>query len=135
MNLLKKGTKLYSIINFKCPRCQEGDLFLVKNPYKLRTLDKMPNYCSVCGEDLQREVGFYYGSMMISHGTTTILAVLDHLVIYQFYGWETLPNVLSIVIVMFGFFPIIFRSSRVIWLNIFVKYDVNAIKNKMIRDK
>jgi uncharacterized protein (DUF983 family) len=26
--MLKKGTKLYSVLNHKCPRCQEGDLFV-----------------------------------------------------------------------------------------------------------
>ena len=25
---MKKGTKLHSVVNFKCPCCQEGDFFI-----------------------------------------------------------------------------------------------------------
>lgn len=51
-SLIKKGTKLYSILRFKCPRCQDGDLFKVNNPYRLKYLDKMPHYFDKYGEDL-----------------------------------------------------------------------------------
>jgi len=125
----QKGTKLYSIIRSKCPRCQEGDLFMVKNPYRLKYLDKMPHYCSVCGEDLQREVGFYYGAMMISHATTTVLAVIVHMTVFYFYGWEIAPNIIALLTILIGLFPLIFRSSRAIWINFFSKYDP-AIKKE-----
>ena len=113
-NPFKKGTKLNSILKLKCPRCQEGDLFTVKNPYRLKYLDKMPTYCPVCGEDLQREVGFYYGAMMISHATTTLIAVIVHLTVFHFYGWDILPNLISLLVVIIGLFPIVFRSSHAI---------------------
>ncbi|MFL5752633.1 MAG: DUF983 domain-containing protein [Bacteroidia bacterium] len=123
MGFLKKGTKLFSILKFKCPHCQEGDLFLVKNSYKLSTLDKMPKSCPVCGTGFERETGFYYGAMMISHATTTVLAVIVHLIVHAFYGWEIAPNFISIVVVILGLFPLVFRSSRAIWIGFFVKYD------------
>ncbi|MBK7816734.1 MAG: hypothetical protein IPJ60_03715 [Sphingobacteriaceae bacterium] len=44
----------------------------------------MPHYCPACGEDLQREVGFYYGAMMISHATTTLIAVIVHFTVFHF---------------------------------------------------
>lgn len=119
----KKGTKLYSIIKLKCPRCQEGNLFLVRNPYNLRMFDKMPDKCSVCGEDFIRESGFYWGAMMISHATTTLLAVIIHLVVYNFYGWEIAPNLIAIITIFIILVPVIFRSSRAIWINFFVSYD------------
>ncbi len=129
--LLKKGSKLYSILKLKCPRCQEGDLFDVKNPYRLRYLDKMPHYCPKCGEDFRREVGFYYGAMMISHGSTTVIAVIVHFTVFHFYGWAIAPNIISLLIILNGLFPVIFRSSRAIWINIFSKYDPHAIENKI----
>lgn len=129
IQLLKKGTKLYSILKFKCPRCQEGDLFLVKNPYRLKYLDKMPHYCSCCGEDLQREVGFYYGAMMISHATTTLIAVIVHLTVFHFYGWAIAPNLISLLSILIISFPLVFRSSRAIWINMFSKYDPNFTVN------
>ncbi len=129
---MKKGTKLYSILRFKCPRCQEGDLFIVKNPYRLKYLDKMPHYCDKCGEDLHREVGFYYGAMMISHATTTLIAVIVHLTVFHFYGWDIAANLISLLTILIISFPIVFRSSRAIWINMFSKYDPNAIKNKIM---
>lgn len=47
MKGIKRATKLYSVLHLKCPRCQPGDLFLVKSPYRLKTLDKMPRFCPV----------------------------------------------------------------------------------------
>jgi uncharacterized protein (DUF983 family) len=129
-SLIKKGCKLYSILHLKCPRCQEGDLFIVKNPYRLKHLDKMPHYCNTCGEDLHREVGFYYGAMMISHATTTVIAVIVHVTVFHFYGWAIAPNLISLVTILIVLFPVIFRSSRAIWINMFSKYDPNAIKDK-----
>ncbi|MFL5765741.1 MAG: DUF983 domain-containing protein [Bacteroidia bacterium] len=120
---MKKGSKMYSILRLKCPRCQDGDLFLNKNPYNLRLFDKMPPKCTVCGEDFQRESGFYWGAMMVSHATTTLIAVIVHLVVFYFAGWAIAPNIISIVTVILVLFPVVFRSSRAIWINIFVKYD------------
>jgi uncharacterized protein (DUF983 family) len=129
LNPFKKGKKLYSIIHLKCPRCQEGDLFMVKNPYRLKYLDKMPHYCIKCGEDLQREVGFYYGAMMISHATTTLIAVIVHIIVFHFYGWAILPNLGSLLTILIVSFPIVFRSSRAIWINFFTTYNSNSIVN------
>lgn len=122
-NPFKKGTKLYSIFKLKCPKCHEGDLFLNKNPYNLKDLDKMPKRCVVCGEDFYRETGFYYGAMMISHATTTLIAVIVHLTVFHFYGWAIAPNLISLLTILIFSFPLVFRSSRAIWLNVFVKYD------------
>jgi len=125
INPVKKGTKLYSIFRLKCPRCQEGNLFLVKNPYNLKMFDKMPDKCPVCGEDFLRESGFYWGAMMVSHATTTVIAVVVHLIVYYFAGWEIAPNIISIVTVILIMFPAVFRNSRAIWINIFVDYNPN----------
>ena len=85
-------------------------------------LDKMPKKCAVCGEDFVRETGFYYGAMMISHASTTLIAVLVHLTIFHFYGWEIAPNLVAITGIIIIMFRIIFRTSRAIWIHIFVKY-------------
>jgi len=116
-------TKLYSIIKLKCPRCHRANLFLTSNPYNLKMFDKMPDKCPVCGEDFVRESGFYWGAMMVSHATTTLVAVIVHLIVYSFAGWEIAPNIISIISVILIIFPVVFRNSRAIWINIFVKYD------------
>lgn len=128
MALLKKGTKLYSIIRLKCPRCQEGNLFLTQNPYNLKIFDKMPKRCPVCGEDFVREMGYYWGAMMVSHATTMVLAVIVHVIIFYFYGWETAPHMISLLTIFLILAPVIFRNSRAIWINFFVDYNSNVIK-------
>ncbi|HEY0031289.1 MAG TPA: DUF983 domain-containing protein [Bacteroidia bacterium] len=127
-NPFGKGTRLYSILNLKCPRCQEANLFLSRNPYNLKTFDKMPDHCPVCGEDFVRESGFYWGAMMVSHASTTLIAVIVHAIVFFFAGWNIAPNIISIVTVILVLFPMVFRSSRAIWINIFVKYDKNYVK-------
>ena len=122
MNLIKKGSKLYSILYLKCPQCQEGNLFVDKNPYDLKKFDKMPDRCPVCNEDFVRETGFYWGAMMVSHATTTVIAVIVHVIVHIFYGWDILPNIISFILVFALLLPIVFRSSRAIWINIFVRY-------------
>jgi hypothetical protein len=91
----------------------------------------MPHHCEMCGEDLHREVGFYYGAMMISHATTMLIAVIVHITVYHFYGWEITPNLIALLTVLLVMMPIIFRSSRAIWINIFSKYDPNALSKRI----
>jgi uncharacterized protein (DUF983 family) len=128
INPFSKGTKLYSIVKLKCPKCQEGNLFLTQNPYNLKMFDKMPDKCPVCKEDFLRESEFYWGAMMVSHATTTVIAVVVHLIVYSFVGWEIAPNVIAIIAVILIMFPIVFRNSRAIWINFFVDYNPNFRK-------
>ena len=121
-NPFRKGKKLYSILHQKCPACQKGDLFLDRNPYHFKMLDKMPKHCSVCGEDFQRETGFYYGAMMISHALTTIIAVIVHFTVFYFWGWSPFPHLFFLITILLGMFPVIFRTARAVWINFFVEY-------------
>ncbi len=84
----------------------------------------MPDRCAICGEDFVREAGFYWGAMMVSHATTTIIAVIVHFIVHAFYGWSAWPNIIAFFVVFTALIPVIFRSSRAIWINIFVKYRV-----------
>jgi uncharacterized protein (DUF983 family) len=130
INPIGKGTKLYSVLKLKCPRCQEGNLFLNRNPYNLKMFDKMPDRCTVCGEDFVRESGFFWGAMMVSHALTTVIAVVVHIIVFHFYGWNLTPNIISIVSIILLLFPMVFRTSRAIWINIFVDYNPIVSKKK-----
>lgn len=117
-----KGTKLYSILKLKCPRCHEGDLFLTKGAYNLKQLDKMPDRCAVCDENYCPEPGFYYGAMYVSYALTIALSVAVFVamtVLWHFdLKWYLGINA-SLIILLF---PPIFRISRAGWFNLFVKY-------------
>lgn len=120
-----KGSELHSVLKLECPRCHNGDLFLHRNPYNLKMLDKMPGNCQNCSLDFEREAGFYYGAMMISHAITTVIAVIVHLTVFHFYGWEIAPHLIILLSVILSLFPLIFRVARAVWINIFIKYNPN----------
>ena len=117
-----KGTKIYSILFNKCPRCQEGRFFKTNNPYNLRQFDKMNSHCGVCGESFEREPGFYFGGMYGSYTlyTTLIATLIAVFIVYLriniFYFLAALVPILIVVQ------PVFFRLGRLLWINIFVKY-------------
>ncbi len=136
MKIIKKGTKLYSVVHLKCPRCQEGNLFLCSNPYKLKQFDKMPDHCAKCDLDLKRENGYYWGAMMISHAFTTVFGVIVHALFIYFYGWESMAlSLVFFILFILLLLPVTFRLSRAIWINIFVDYNPDAIKYHNLHDK
>jgi uncharacterized protein (DUF983 family) len=123
MASFNKNSKIISIVRLKCPRCHEGNLFLNKNPYNLKMLDKMPKRCPVCDLDLQQEVGFYYGAMMISHALTTVIAVIVHFTVFHYYGWNIPAHLIFLLTIIIGLFPVIFRLARSIWIHMFIRYE------------
>lgn len=123
-NPFRKGEKLYSIIRLKCPRCQEGNLFITQNPYNLKKFDKMYHKCLVCEEDFDRETGFYYGAMMVSHAVTFISAAILFFVFFYIGGWDMMiPFLITNGVIIILFAPMTFRYSRAAWINFFVGYD------------
>ena len=88
---------------------------------------KMYERCPVCGQPLDMEPGFYYGTNMISYtlavlfsGATCILWALTigfSLQDARFFWWLGLNSVLLILLQ-----PPLMRLSRTIWINFFVRY-------------
>ena len=124
--MLSKGSKLYSILNYKCPRCHKGDLFSYKG-WSYTNFSSMPEECPCCQQRYEPEVGFYYGAMYVSYGITTALVVtilvalnvlLEEVTMLWFIG--------SLVVVLLLLYPFIFRMSRAIWINFFVRYSKEA---------
>ena len=72
---MKKGTKLYSIVNFKCPKCQQGDFF-VSHPYHLNHLGDVRKNCNKCGLNYSKEPGFYFGAMYVAYALGVALFVI-----------------------------------------------------------
>jgi len=120
MPVLKKGTKLYSIIYCKCPRCMEGDLFIHKSSYSLKGMFDMPDRCPVCGQDFQIEPGFYLGAMWVSYpiviGLVIAFIALGHFVL----GLHMLASFLFATVLLVLICPPLIRYSRAVYLNIFV---------------
>lgn len=121
--IIKKGTKKYSVIHLKCPKCQEGNLFTYKNPYKLKYCLTMPDRCPVCNQDFQIEPGFYYGALWASYPLVVLITIA---VTSFFYLYLELPLAAFIFILAFTMLtlqPLILRLGRAIWINVFVRFD------------
>ncbi len=117
-----KETTLYSIVNAKCPSCHEGDFFETPNPYNLKKFDKMHKKCPVCGEDFERETGFYYGAMYVSYGLTVIWGLLVFVLMCVLLGFDEITFIITFAILQLLLMPVFYRSARLVWINVFVHY-------------
>ncbi|MEL7270904.1 MAG: DUF983 domain-containing protein [Bacteroidota bacterium] len=124
--MLKKGTKLYSILTGTCPRCHEESMYVNKNPYVLADLFKMHERCSHCGLKYKIEPSFFYGSMYVSYGVGVAFAVAAFVISFLFLGLSLVNTFIAIVVTLIAFMPIIIRLSRNIWINFFIKYEPDA---------
>ena len=127
--MFKKGSKLYSVIKLKCPKCHEGEFFLSRNLYK--SIGKNHKNCSCCGHKFELETGFFYGAMYVSYAIAIAFSVAIGVATYVFY--PEAPYYIYITGILSGLvflFPITFGWSRMIWMNMFTKYDPGACQNK-----
>lgn len=122
---MKKGTKLYSILKHKCPRCHEGDLFLKHGEKNYNIVGYTPDKCNVCGQAFVLEPGFYYGAMYLSYMLSVAVALPQFLLYYAGFGASFRMSLLFIVLAQIVLTPFIYRTSRALWINIFVSYDPN----------
>jgi len=129
-----KGSKLYSIAKLKCPRCHEGDLFENNNLLGYRKMSKMHEQCPVCKQAYEPEPGYYYGAMFVSYGLTAgpTLALIgimmlfsEEITLWMFMG--------ALLLSLLLFMPTLFKLSRAIWINFFVRYDPLAAQNPHAR--
>lgn len=117
-----EGTRMYSILKLKCPRCHEGDLFLTKNPYVYSDLEKMPDKCPVCNQKYWPEPGFYYGAMYVSYALTIAISVAVFVAMIVLWHFDVLWYLGINAVTILLLFPPVFRLSRAIWFNFFVGY-------------
>ncbi len=120
--LIKKGTKLYSIIHFKCPNCHEGDFFTYKRTVNPSKITKIHDKCPSCNMKYMIEPAFYFGAMYVAYGLTVGLALLVFIVSNLVFNATLLESFLAIVVVLIAMAMINLRISRIIWLNLFVAY-------------
>ncbi|MCB0443818.1 MAG: DUF983 domain-containing protein [Flavobacterium sp.] len=128
--MLKKGSKLNSILTGSCPKCQEESMYVEKNPYKLGKIFEMHDTCSHCGTRYKMEPSFFYGAMYVSYGLSIAFAVAAFIISNVFIGLGLLHSFIVIVFTLILTFPIILRLSRNIWINMFVHFDKNWKENK-----
>ncbi|WP_431210285.1 DUF983 domain-containing protein [Puia sp. P3] len=89
---------------------------------------KMNDRCPACGQLMEIEVGFWYGTSYVSYGLTVALSVATCIAWWatigfslqdsRFFVWMGV-NMAVLVIAQ----PYLMRLSRAIWLSFFVKYN------------
>ena len=123
---MKKGSKLYSILKFKCPHCHEGEFFKSRNPYHLKSMSETLERCSECGKKFSMEPGFYYGAMYVSYGLgcAHIIAFWVGKVILnaEIEFWNFIILVGSFLVLLT---PLYYGLSKIIWANFFFQYTIN----------
>ena len=120
--ILKKGTKLYSILKFKCPQCHEGDFFVEKGSIRMKNVTKIHENCPHCNLKYMMEPSFFYGAMYVAYALSVGLSIATFLITNLIFNFELLESFAAIIITLIALTPYSLRISRVIWINIFVPY-------------
>jgi len=120
--MFKKGTKIYSVFNNKCPKCNEGNFFTDNNLLHLKKVMKMNTYCPGCGFKYEIEPSFFYGAMYVSYALTVGFAIITFIILYAL-DLDLLYIFIAIFVALVVFTPFTFRLARLMYSNIFVSYD------------
>ena len=128
--MLKKGSKLNSILTGSCPKCQEENMYVDPNPYHLKNIYEMHEECSHCGLHYQIEPSFFYGAMYVSYALTVAIGVAAFIIAKVFIGLDLIASFATIIIALLLLMPVTARLARNIYINIFVHYDKDAAKKK-----
>ena len=130
LQMLKKGTKLYSILTGSCPQCHEEKIYVDQNPYHLGRLFKINDQCGQCGLVYRIEPSFFYGAMYVSYGVGIAFSVAAFIISYVFFSSTLMQAFIAIFATNIVFYPLIIRLSRNIWINIFVHYKSELAKKR-----
>jgi hypothetical protein len=82
----------------------------------------MNDHCPVCHLAFEPEPDFYQGAMYVSYGLSTglFLGVGVLLLFYLELGYVVTFS--AILLLSVALLPVLFRVSRLVWLNLFVSY-------------
>lgn len=124
---MKKYTKLYSILKFKCPKCHEGDFFVTQNPYKIKKLGEVRKKCSFCNQSFFLEPGFYYGSMYVSYAIGVAIFVSIWIATQIIYPAAKMNwYMISVSTILLLGTPYIYCLSKIVWANLFIHHESNS---------
>lgn len=118
---MKKGSKLYSVSTLTCPRCQEVKMFKT-GTWSFSKPFEMHDRCPHCDLNFMPEPGYYFGAMFVSYifwGWMSLFIVGGLILLFD---WAINPAFLVLLTISAILFIWIFRVSRVVWINVHVKY-------------
>jgi uncharacterized protein (DUF983 family) len=123
-----KRPYLISTLLCKCPRCRKGRMFRYGIQLSVKKNMTMNDRCEECGQIMDIEVGFYYGTGYVSYLVAFIISILSFF-LWMFtigfsfeddrFFWWIGCNAVFLLLLQ----PWLMRYSRALWLSWFVKYD------------
>ena len=98
---------------------------------------KMNERCPVCGQPLDMEPGFYYGTNLVSYGVAVLISVVTLILWSIFIGFSLHDSRFFIwmafdCILLVSLQPPLMRLSRTIWLAFFVPYSADWQKGDIV---
>ncbi len=99
---------LANTLRLRCPRCGRGKLF--------DGWFSMPKKCEVCGQQFEREPGYFLGSIYFNYGVTAIIvtaAALSMMMLTE-VSQQTLLLTLGAFCLLFPLW--FFRYARALWM-------------------
>ena len=120
--MLKKGSKIYSILGGKCPRCHEGNFFKYTFTMNIFKVNKIEKKCSQCDLKYMIEPAFYFGALYVSYGITVAICIATFITSKIIFDLALLSSFIAVFIVLILFIPVNLRLSRILWINIFINY-------------
>ena len=126
--MLKKGSKLNSILTGSCPKCQNESMYFDKNPFHLGKTLKMNENCGHCGFKYEIEPSFFYGAMYVSYGLNVGIGIAAFIVSKVIFNSSLKVAFGVIIIALIALFPFVLRWARNIYINMFVSFDPKSGK-------
>jgi hypothetical protein len=122
-----KPAMLVSMLKNKCPNCRKGNMFVNKSVFPLGKMMDMPERCPVCGQKMELEVGFYYGTGYVSYALSVALFFFNLVWYWGIIGLSYKDNsifyyLITSITIVIVLQPWLMRFSRVLYLYMFVKY-------------
>jgi hypothetical protein len=127
-----KPALLPSLLKMKCPNCRKGDMFCNRSIFPFKDMLKMPDKCPECGQKMELEVGFYYGTGYVSYGLTLALMAASFILYAIILGLSYKDNSIFYALgvgvgAAIVLQPWLMRMSRVLYLYMFVKYGKGSV--------
>ena len=120
--MLKKGSKIYSILRGKCPRCHEGNFFKYTFTMNIFKVNKIEKKCSQCDLKYMIEPAFYFGALYVSYGITVAICIATFITSKIIFDLALLSSFIAVFIVLILCIPVNLRLSRILWINMFINY-------------
>jgi hypothetical protein len=112
--------KISSILKLKCPQCSKGDLFVKPGLFRYKDILNMPEKCNHCDQIFELEPGFWIGALWTSYPIIVILELPFLILAISSRQVNLIAIIITMILVLVIFYPLILRLGRSIWIHIFV---------------